>query len=280
MISTKSGTISDENLIVYFNKNSKHQADIWGIKYLFDKGLGYSSTTITVCGKISNSMALRMYYLKYLFQNIKFHDNDHDNYIFIAEEIIQKIGSKYITYSDKFPGRGVKDKPESRVELDLSNNLHKYLDFTTEVPFIRQFPANIFDGEIKEERRKTNKLWIDIVSVNSELELSPIELKVGGNIPLDLFAQGLDYGIFCYLYRKHLMDNWFKGCPQISANKVTIYYVGEKFHPALVGRGLEKGIVDLIRENPFFNIVFKKINIDKSSYKIIGSENVYDSRNG
>ena len=53
--------------------------------------------------------------------------------------------------------------------------------------------------------------------------LSPIELKVGGNIPLDLFAQGMDYGIYCHLFKKHIIENWFSNGNNYSVQeKVTI----------------------------------------------------------
>jgi hypothetical protein len=171
--------------------------------------------------------------------------------------------------------RGTKDKPESLIEKELSDNLSKHIsDFPAGVKVIRQFPANIFEKSISKESRITDKLLIDMVSVNNTGELSPIELKVGGNIPLDLFAQGLDYGIYCHLFKKHIGNNWFKEHVSIAQNKVTIYYVGENFHPALVGRDGEVGIVSLITSNKWFNIVFVKITLDKKRQCIIGKTEV------
>ena len=60
---------------------------------------------------------------------------------------------------------------------------------------------------------------------------------------------------------------------------MTIYYIGEEFHPALVGRGEEKGIISLIRRNELFNIVFVKITVDKKRRCIVGkSEVIFDTR--
>lgn len=272
----------DARLHAVADPESKYNADLWSIKYLFDQGLGDRPTEVQISGQISNRMALRMYYLRYLFPFIKFHDKQGDRYIEVAEEIIKNIGKKYITYEASccpFDDRGTKEKKESKVEEDMASNLSKYIpDFSPGVKVLRQFPANIFQYPISNESRTTDKLWIDMVSVNDMQELSPIELKVGGNIPLDLFAQGLDYGIYCYLFKQHIKENWFGLRSSSPQEKVTIYYVGEKFHPALVGRGSEKGIVSLIRENDLFNIVFIQIALDDHGQHVASSEIFPDAR--
>jgi hypothetical protein len=225
-----------------------------------------------------------MYFLKHLFPDIEFHDADSDKFIPTAEEIIRNVGTKYITYSPighPLDSRGTKDKLESRIEKKLADHLSWYVsDFPSVANVIRQFPANIFKNIISEKTRATDKLWIDMVSINHGGELSPIELKVGSNIPLDLFAQGLDYGIYCHLFKKHIKKNWFDQHNEHMQDKVTIYYIGEKFHPALVGRGEEKGMVSLIRKNELFNIVFIQIRVDKKSQVIVGGcEVIFDTRN-
>lgn len=251
------------NLCVSFDGKTKYNPDLWSIKYLFDQGFGDSPSEVCISGQISNRMALRMYYLRYLFPLVKFHDDQSDKYIEVAEEIIENIGEKYITYKASdcpFDDRGTKDKLESKTEKEIASDLSKYIpDFTSGAKAIRQFPANIFQKPISDATRITDKLWIDMVSVNNARELSPIELKVGNNIPLDLFAQGLDYGIYCYLFKRHIKENWFGALNSSPHEKVTIYYVGEKFHPALIGRGGENGIISLIRKNELFNIVFVQI---------------------
>jgi len=270
-------------LSVSFDSKTQYNPDIWSIKYLFDKGRGNVSVKVCINGEISKTMALRMYFLKDLFPNIEFHDANDDRYIADAKEIISNIGTKYVTYNSKdhpLDDRGTKDKLESLIEKELADNLSQYIsDFPAGAKVIRQFPANIFEDSISKKSRRTDKLWIDMVSVNNAGELSPIELKVGGNIPLDLFAQGLDYGIYCHLFKKHIGDNWFKGHSSIAQNKVTIYYIGEEFHPALVGRAGEKGIISLIRKNELFNIVFVIVAIDKKRQCIAGKpEVIFDTR--
>lgn len=268
---------------IYSGGETKYKPDIWGIKYLFDNGIDNVSARIYINSEISKTMALRMYFLKELFPNIEFHDAYGDKYIVEAEEIISNIDAqKYITYTSKyqFDDRGTKEKPESLIEKEVADNLSQYIsDFPAGAKVIRQFPANIFEHSISGNSRRTDKLWIDMVSVNDKGELSPIELKVGGNIPLDLFAQGLDYGIYCHLFKKHIGDNWFNGNSGIAENKVTIYYVGENFHPALVGRDGEKGIVSLITSSKRFNIVFVKIAVNKNGQSIISNpEVIFDTR--
>ncbi len=272
-----------QRLYVHAFGETKYNPDLWGIKYLFDKGIHGNNADICVSGTISNSLALRMYFLRYLFPGFNFHDDYEDRFHTDAEEIIRNAGSRYVTYSSEghlFDDRGTKEKLESLIENELAGAISQYVsDFADGTKVIRQFPANIFRDRISENSRVTDKLWIDMVAVNQAGELSSIELKVGGNIPLDLFAQGLDYGIYCHLFKSHIRDNWFKDCADSAKNKVTIYYVGEEFHPALVGRGKEKGIASLIRENEFFNIVFIKICVDKKKRCITGkSEVIFDTR--
>ena len=270
-------------LNVYLSGKTQYNPDLWGIKYLFDRGLTSKLAKIYVNGAISNTVALRMLFLKHLFPNIEFHDGENDRFIATAKEIIKNAGTQYITYaSNEYPlnDRGTKDKLESRIEKELADNLSRHIpDFSVSSKVIRQFPANIFRNHISETSRATDKLWIDMVSMNVAGELSPIELKVGGNIPLDLFAQGLDYGIYCHLFKKHIKDNWFR-TGNDEPKKITIYYVGEEFHPALVGRGEESGIISLVRNNELLNIVFVKITVDKKRQCITGkSEVIFDIRN-
>ena len=275
--------LEQQRLCVCAFGETKYNPDLWGIKYLFDKGLHGNNAEICVNGAIPNSLALRMYFLRYLFPDIRFHDDYGDKFSAEAEEIIRNIGTKYVTYSVNghlFDDRGTKDKLESCIEKELADNISRYIpDFANGVKIIRQFPANMFRDCISEGSRVTDKLWIDMVSVNCAGELSPIELKVGGNIPLDLFAQGLDYGIYCHLFKGHVKDNWFNEKTGAKKDKVTIYYIGEEFHPALVGRGKEKGIISLIRQNELFNIVFVKITVDKKRRCIVGKlEVIFDTR--
>lgn len=275
--------LNGHKLAVYSKEKSIYNPDIWGIKYLYDHGIDSAPAEIFINSKVSNTMALRMNFLKYLFPYIDFHDAEGDKYITIAKDIIENAGTGYITYEARnysLNNRGTKDKIESIIERELFSNLSKYVsDFSFGVKVIRQFPANIFKGNIKEERRVTDKLWIDMVSINRANDLAPIELKVGANIPLDLFAQGLDYGIYCYLFERQLKEDWFNVPENKRRGKITIYYIGEAFHPALVGRGEENGIATLIKKNRIFNIVFVKIDVDKRNRCIVGRpEIIFDTR--
>ena len=51
---------------------------------------------------------------------------------------------------------------------------------------------------------------------------------------------------------------WFPEHSGAKQDKVTIYYVGENFHPALIGRGEEKGIALSLKRTHLFNIVFRE----------------------
>lgn len=275
--------LSGRTLSMGSTGKTQYNPDIWAIKYLFDKNMGNVPSRVYINGAISKTMALRMYYLKNLFPNIEFHDNEGDSYVNNAEEIIKNVGQKYVTYTSSnhpLDNRGTKDKLESQIEKELTDNLSKFIvDFSAKVKVVRQFPANIFRNTINEKNRITDKLWIDMVSVNKAQELSPVELKVGGNIPLDLFAQGLDYGIYCHLFKRHIKENWFNVSNDSKPSKITIYYIGEDFHPALIGRGKEAGIISLIRKNELLDIVFIKIVVDKYSQRITGKPEIcFDTR--
>ncbi|MEK6552786.1 MAG: hypothetical protein AABZ54_04985, partial [Bacteroidota bacterium] len=137
-----------ERLCVRASCETKYNPDLWGIKYLFDRGLYSKRSEICVNGVISNTLALRMYFLRYLFPETELHDDYGDKFIADAEEIINNIGTRYITYSSNghlFDDRGTKDKLESRIEKELADNISRYIpDFTDGVKIIRQFPANMF----------------------------------------------------------------------------------------------------------------------------------------
>jgi len=270
-------------LRVCFPADTKYNPDLWAVKYLFDQNIRNKTVKVCVDGKISSTLALRMLFLRHIFPHVIFHDTENDRFVATAKDIIKNIGMQYVTYDSSdysLDRRGTKNKLESLIEKELTENISAHInDFPKSAKVIRQFPANIFKDRISKNSRVTDKLWIDMVSLNYDGELSPIELKVGGNIPLDLFAQGLDYGIYCHLFKKHIKGNWFKECVTSVKDKITIYYIGEEFHPALVGRGKEKGIISLIRKNEFFNIVFVKICVDKKKRRITGkSEVIFDTR--
>ena len=141
-------------LSVYSASETKYNPDLWGIKYLFDKGMGNVSVKVCINGEISKTTALRMYFLKDLFPNIEFHDANDDRYITDAKEIISNIGTKYVTYNSKnhpLDDRGTKEKPESLIERELADNLSKYVQgFSVGTKVFRQFPANIFRNSISE----------------------------------------------------------------------------------------------------------------------------------
>ena len=249
------------SIIAKYRKNSKYNLDIWAISYLLNEGSFMTDKTNIVQLDLKDAtLALRSYYLPRIIKNIEFKPDVTAR----ATKIIDEIkGSGYITYKKNhaFKERGTKVTKESQLEKKISDNLSKYFnkDFGENAKKIRQFPANMFDGSVSENNRISRKFWIDILTVNREDQLSVIELKAGGNAPLDLFIQAIDYGIFCHLFKNHIAGYPFIDNERIISKKVAVYMIAEKFHPAIVGDKNHKGIMQLIQKNDILDVILIRI---------------------
>lgn len=248
----------------------KRSPDIWALKYLLDKGLYDSKGRNTVTlGKIDPTMALRLHFLPKIFPGVAFNaENDLKS---LSKDIISNVNKRYKTYERDFTKRGTKQYPESLLETDIWNSLKTCFgaEFPKSEYGIRQFPANIFDGQISERTRITRKFWIDILTVNTSNQLSVLELKAGGNASLDLLAQAIDYGIFCHLFKGHIGKCWFPDADKLYKNKIAVYCIAENFHPALID---DEGIKALIQPNEIMDIIFIQVGIknDKvENYKVL-----------
>lgn len=251
----------------------KRSPDIWALKYLLDESLyDFKGKNIIRLGKIDETMALRLHFMPSIFYGSEFTFKDDPK--LRAREIIGG-NKKYKTYEADFKERGTKSCPESILETNIWNTLDKCLgnEFTESSYGIRQFPANIFEGRINEKTRVTRKFWIDILTVNSADQLSVLELKARDNASLDLLAQAIDYGIFCHLFKEHIAKCWFSDRTNLFKNKIAIYCIAEKFHPALID---DKGIKSLIRPNDLMDIVF--IQIDVKNNRIDDHQVLFDTR--
>lgn len=252
----------------------KRSPDIWALKYLLDKGLyNFKGKNTITLGKTDVTMALRLHFLPSIFSGTAFAAKD--DFKSPAKEIIRNINKQYKTYERDFKERGTKSYPESLLETNIWDTLAT--SFGNEFPKsgygIRQFPANIFDGQINEKARVTRKFWIDILTVNSACQLSVLELKTGGNASLDLLAQAIDYGIFCHLFKEHIAKWWFAEVNKLPKNKIAVYCIAEKFHPALID---DKGIKSLIRPNDFMDIIFVRVEVKNNQVK--SYQTVFDTR--
>ncbi len=253
--------------------NSNYNLDLWGICYLLnERKFKLGTSNIVDLDFRDQTMILRSYFLPKIIKNITFMPDSSLK----AESIIRKINEGiYKTYSCEYPfkERGTKDKTESKLEKDIFNNLNKY--FPDEFVFsghdrgLRQFPANIFDGEPCEKSRISRKFWVDILTVNKNNQLSVIELKAGKNNPLDLFIQVIDYGIFCHLFKRHISDYKFISNKQIVRNKVAVYLIAESFHPALIGDNKHKSLISIIQQNEILDVIIIEIRRRKSGVKEI-----------
>ncbi len=251
-------------------KNSKYSPDIWAMSYLLNKNVVQGRTAKAIHFDVTvPTDILRLYFLPKIFSGFSFLPDVTRR----AEEIILRIKKReYITYAHdyKFEDRGTKDKLESLLEKYIFDNQSTCLceEFKADGG-IRQFPANFFDGVIEKSTRIGKKFWVDILTVNKSNQLSVMELKSGSNAPLDLLIQAIDYGIFAHLFKKHIADYPFIKNKDILSNKVAIYLVAEKFHPAITGN---KGVAREIRKNPFFNIHL--IQIERKGCSIKSSKEI------
>lgn len=225
---------------------SEPEIDIWAIAYaLFGQKVSKPIDTINI--KISdnkkqyyNSLVLRLYFWKEIIHGMRFKINDSDQYLYDAKNIINSIINKtsdYLTYDEnikiKLGKRNTKIKrtSESSVEKTLSDN--KLWDIMQDKPK-RQWPANIFKGEISKESMMMRKRWIDMVGIDKDFSLSAIEIKAGNNLPLDLFAQNFDYMIYLHLFKEHILNKFFaKHTSKALAKPICGYFVAERFHPLL-----------------------------------------------
>lgn len=252
----------------------KRSPDIWALKYLLDKSFyDYNHENTVTLSEVDTTMALRLHFLPRVFSKIKF--NAKDDFESKAVQIISHISNRYITYDCDFEERGTKNYPESLLETNIWKDLKDCFDgeFVESKYGARQFPANIFDNIISEETRISRKLWIDIMTVNKLNQLSVIELKAKGNASLDLLAQAIDYGIFCHLFKDHISSCWFKNANKIGNNKIAIYCIAEKFHPALIDDG---GIKSLIKANDLLDVIF--IQIEVKGNEVIDYQILFDTR--
>jgi len=237
-------------------KQSKYNSVIWAMSYLLNESaFRGSAVKIIDLGEVKDPTdTLRLFFLPRIFKGFTFYPDVTEQ----AESIIKKINNKeYITYGKNYDlkKRGTKNKQESLLEEYISNNLpclsHQ---FNKDSIAIRQFPANFFNGSISELNRAGDKFWIDILSVNKLNQLSVVELKAGHNVPLDLFIQAIDYGIFAYLFREWIAGTHNIKNRNIIGNKVAVYLVAEKFHPAIVGDKKTYGVCSCLQRNIFFDI--------------------------
>ncbi|MBN2136272.1 MAG: hypothetical protein JW720_00545 [Sedimentisphaerales bacterium] len=254
-------------------KKLKCNLDIWAISYLLNEGLYRDdSTNVVHLDIIDITTALRFHFLSRvgLFKNIQFEACQPNSFQERAKDILNNVGAtkKYVTYGKGYdlPVRKTKEKQsESLLESNICHDISRVFggEFPASAPVIRQFPANIFEGEIAEPKRITRKFWVDMLTVNRFNQLSVVELKAGGNAPLDLLMQAIDYGIVCHLFKNTISDR-FPGGHELVQNKIAIYCVAEKFHPAIVGNESWIGLTSLIQNNALFDIVLVQIEVKNS----------------
>jgi len=282
--------VVDDGIRVEYTKQKikyKYNLDVWAICYLLNQALykennGHNNIHIPAD---RNTTALRLYFLKQtnLFRRISWEIQYNNGTEQGLKEILGGIEKgRHITYDRMLSPRGTKAHPESLLERWLSEDLSRLseCDFDNSM-CIRQFPANIFEGEISSKSRVTDKFWIDILAINKQQQLSVIELKSETNTPLDIFSQGLDYAVYCHLFKSHLKCRFENHSSEISgnlqANKIAVYLVAENFHPALIGSNKVIGINSLITKNALFDFIFVKIKV--GNHKLIEKPDIiFDTR--
>lgn len=250
-----------------------YNLDIWAISYLLNKGLYRDDSMNIIYLDITDvTMALRLHFLSRaaIFKNIQFKVSQSSVVSQRLDDILNNAGrtEKYITYdkSYDFSERGTKNTPESLLEKYICDNMSILFrnEFHRNTTHIRQFPVNMFERVISKQTRVTRKLWLDILTVNTFEQLSVIELKSGKNMPLDLLTQAIDYGIICHLFKSHYGKHWFPDLGGVSQNKIAIYCIAEKFHPAITGNKDYEGIKSVIKRNDYLDIILIQIKVENN----------------
>lgn len=255
---------SCDGLFVKYKNDTKYEIDIWSIAYLLypENKCSLSNPLIDISlpkyypEQKYLSLALRLYFLSNILNEITIKINGTNSYIDLVKTVIQKINNgEYITYNNdemgsKLEKRGTKSEKESKIEEDLKNNK---LWGRMVLPPKRQWPANIFESKIKACNRRTRKRWIDMVGIDTKYRLSAIEIKAGTNLPLDLFVQNFDYMVYLHLFKKHIINNFFnrKFYQRTIEQPVCGYFVAEKLHPLL-----ENHVLKCLKDTDKFVFIF------------------------
>lgn len=266
--------------LVYLKDLIIYNPDIWAISYLLNEEIFYKNKlNIIHLDVLSITMALRLHFLPSFFENIKFECNKGIIFKEKAQDILNNIGTKYITYDKKsydFSGRETKQGFDSLIEKNIYKNLAKFFkkDFSESNRVIRHFPADIFEEKISDDHRMGEKFLINSLTINNFEQLSVIYLKAKDTHPLDALAQAIDCGIFCYLFKEHIVKGWFDKNENIIKNKIAVYFIAEKFHPGIRG---DKGVKSLIRKNDLFDIVMIEIKV--KNHNVAGNpEFIFNTR--
>lgn len=264
-------------------REGRFAPDIWGIAYCMNE-LRLSQGTINVVPQPSASpqyvwtLSLRLAFLSDLFApSFRFLMKGSEAYLDKKHEMQNGIGTRYATYDStnlKLESHRTKGK-QSKVNAKESREEERFIrDPDSRLPgeFVgilrRQFPANIFKlrtsnspVRFKEDDRITKKLWIDLMGVNQARELSVLELKVGRNVSLDVFAQAFDYGVYCHLFLNHLKRT-FEDFHAATSSKVAVYILADKLHPLILSTPNDdrKAISSVLPRNNVFRIVFVQEN--------------------
>ena len=211
-------------------KETSYDPVYWGILTRISHGKDPFSFKVMVSADIDplrkNLLALRVKFFNEFFSKGAVHIYTGDKEI--KPEIIPS--GTIVHYSkDEIKDRGYKDSPEGNLEhfVQTPANLKKLSGSSyTKAEIVTQYPLNFFkDGAKAELNRIFPKYWVDILA-KSETALDIFELKIAGNDPFDLLAQGMDYLMLAHYYRQHIAD-FFESK---NIEKIRLFYVAEKYH--------------------------------------------------
>ncbi len=78
------------------------------------------------------------------------------------------------------------------------------------------------------------------------------------------------------MFKKHISGYKFINNEEIVKNKVAVYLIAERFHPALYSKGKYVGLESVITKNAVLDIIFVKIKIDND--RVVEKEFLLDTR--
>jgi hypothetical protein len=214
--------------------------DLWGVSWILNNDMPQRVVDVRPPRGLSRAqlrtLAMRLVVLQDSMTGFEFRLDGSARYVQEAAEIRGDIKSGLLFTYDRANlhrgAAGTKPAPEAAIETWVGEHAKKFLQGAFPHRLVRQFPAGVFKTSLAERNRATSKLWIDMVGVDKEGRLSAIELKIGEELSLDRFGKGIDGAVFCHLFQKYMQRSWF---PDVTSDRIALYLLAEKFHPALVG---------------------------------------------
>lgn len=146
---------------------------------------------------------------------------------------------------------------ETPIGAWIEQNAKRFLGGAFPHGLRRNFPATAFKSYLEEKFRATAKFRIDVLAVDEQDRLSALAIDAGEG--LGLLARGLDAAMYCRAFLPHLRRNWF---PEATGERVAVYLVSDRFHPALLKQGDDprRAVSEALHPSAGLDLVFVQVD--------------------